>query len=117
MANTPEGRVKTAVKKRLEHYGVLPFIHAADAKGPVQGMFWMPVQGQFAVHGVHDFVGLWHGVFFSIETKSPKNHVDATEPQRAFKAAVDKCGGIAVIGARDATCVDFIAETIGGVTK
>lgn len=113
---TPEGRIKAAVKKRLEHYGVLPFIRAADHAGPVAGMYWMPVQGRFAVHGVHDFVGLWSGVFFSFETKAPNNYVDATEPQRAFKTAVDKSGGIAFVGVRDASAVDALAEMIQQMT-
>lgn len=109
---TPEGRIKDAVKKRLEHYGVLPFIKAADASGEVNGTYWMPVQGQFAVHGVHDFCGVWHGLFWSIETKAPNNPVDATEPQRAFAMAVTKAGGISFIGVRDACAVDALYHLI-----
>lgn len=109
---TPEGRIKAAVRKRLEHYGVLPFIKAADETDGVNGHYWMPVQGQFAIHGVHDFTGVWDGWFWSIETKAPNNKVDATEPQRAFQIATIKSGGISFIGVRDASAVDELARII-----
>lgn len=111
--STPEGAVKKAVKAKLEHYGVLPFVQAADATGrQVAGMYWMPVQGQFAVHGVHDFCGVWDGQFFSLETKAPGNPVDATEPQEAFKVASLRTGGISFVGVRDASAVDRLAALI-----
>lgn len=110
---TPEGKVKDAVKKRLEHYGVLPFIHAADATSrEVVGMYWMPVQGLGSVHGVHDFCGCWHGVFWSLETKAEDNPVDATEPQYAFNKASLRTGGISMVGVRSADAVDRLAELI-----
>lgn len=111
--STPEGAVKKAVAARLEHYGVLPFTKAADHTGiGPNGMYWMPMQSLGAVHGVHDFVGCWNGVFFSLETKAPNNPVDATEPQRAFQVATLRTGGIAFIGVRDASAVDEMAKLI-----
>lgn len=108
-----EAAVKREVKKRLEHYGVLPFIHACDSPDPrVQGLYWMPGQGAYSVQGVHDFVGCWNGVFFSLETKAPDNPVDATEPQQAFRTAVLRTGGIALVGVRDASAVDHLAQLI-----
>lgn len=112
MAKTPEAKVKDAVKKRLIEYGVLPFMHAADEPGGVAGVFWFPVQGQFAVQGVHDIVGLWDGYFWSMETKAPNNPVDATENQRAFQLATIKAGGISFIGVRDASVVDELYRLI-----
>lgn len=110
---TPEGAVKDAVKKRLEHYGVLPFIKAADApSSAVRGTYWMPVQGRFSIHGVHDFCGVWDGWFWSIETKAPTEKEDATEPQRAFQEAVLKAGGISLIGVRGALAVDHLYHLI-----
>lgn len=108
---TPEGKVKEAIKKRLAHYRVMPFTQAAD-NFSAQGMYWMPVQGQFAVHGVHDFCGVWDGVFFSLETKAPDNKVDATEPQLAFADASHRCGGISLVGVRDASAVDRLFDMI-----
>lgn len=104
-----EKHVKDDVKKRLKHYGVLPFTEAADTKEPIAGIYWMPVQGPFAVHGVHDFGGVWYGIPWSIETKAPDNKVDATEPQRAFQSAMLKAGAISLVGVRDASAVDDLA--------
>ena len=85
MATTPEGRVKAAVKKALAERNVHPFIDVANGKVTgAQGMFYMPVAGPFSVHGVHDFVGCWHGVFFSIETKSPDNTKDETTRNKSL---------------------------------
>lgn len=118
MAKTSEGKVKDAVKARLEHYGVLPFIKAADAVGrEVVGMYWMPGQGAYAVQGVHDIVGCWSGVFFSLETKSEDNLVDATGPQEAFKVASLRCGGISFVGVRSVEAVDQLAQLIRDRTE
>lgn len=105
---TPESKVKDAIKKALMAEGVVPFsdIVAGRAKGHT-GFFYMPVAGPFAVHGVHDFVGCWHGVFFSLETKAPNNPEDATELQQKFKQAVSDAGGVSFVGVRD---VSVIAE-------
>lgn len=108
---TPEGIVKEAVKKRLEHYGILPFTKAADTRA-ASGMYWMPVQGAFAVHGVHDFCGVVHGIFFSLETKAPNNKVDATAPQQAFQDASTRAGGVSFVGVRSAAAVDAMVAEI-----
>lgn len=109
-----EKHVKAAVRKRLESHGVLPFNTIADMKdvSEVRGTYWMPVQGAYAVHGVHDFFGVWDGVPFSLETKAPDNKVDATEPQRAFQFAITVAGGISLVGVRDADVVDRLHELI-----
>lgn len=109
---TPEGRVKEAVKKRLHQYGVLPFTKAAHVDEPVNGTYWMAVQGPFAVHGVHDFVICWHGVMCSIETKAPDNPEDATAAQEDFRVAVTKAGGIALTGVRSAEAVDRLHQLV-----
>lgn len=112
MATTPEGRVKAAVKKRLEHYGLLPVTKAPDHPGPIEGFFFMPHAGPGSVWGIHDFVGCWRGIFFSLETKAPNNREDATEPQRAFQLATTKAGGISLVGVRDASAVDRLYELV-----
>lgn len=56
MAQTPEGRVKAAVKKVLDEYGV---------------WYYMPVQNGMGVTGIPDFVCCWNGWFIGIETKAP----------------------------------------------
>jgi hypothetical protein len=114
---TPEGRVKEQVKKALHSYGVLPFTKAADTDAEVSGTYWMAVQGPYAVHGVHDFTGVWFGIFWSIETKAPDNPEDATASQEAFRVAVTKAGGIALTGVRDASAVDRLYQLIMERTK
>lgn len=110
---TPEGRVKEQVKKRLHRHKVWPFTKAAGfASEDVNGTYWMAVQGPFAVHGVHDFTGCWHGIFWSIETKAPDNPEDATAAQEDFRIAITKAGGIALTGVRSADAVDRLAQLI-----
>lgn len=110
--STPEGKVKAAVRKRLEHYGLHPITKAPDQPGNIEGFFFMPHAGPGSVHGIHDFVGCWRGTFFSLETKAPNNKQDATEPQRAFQQATTKSGGLSFIGVRDASVVDELAALI-----
>lgn len=107
---TPEGAVKAAVKRRLEEHNILPFTKAADVHS--DGFYWMPVQGPFAVHGVHDIVGVYLGRFFSLETKAPDNKVDATGPQAAFREASHHAGGFSYTGVRDAMVVDVMVRHI-----
>jgi hypothetical protein len=115
---TPEGRVKEQVKKKLHAYGVHLFTKAADMPdSEVEGTYWMAVQGPYAVHGVHDFTGVWFGIFWSIETKAPDNPEDATASQEAFRVAVTKAGGIALTGVRDASAVDRLYQLIMERTK
>ena len=110
---TPEGKVKDAVKKRLHAHGVYPFMKVVDMDpASVRGIYWMPVQGPFAVQGVHDFVGVWGGVPFSIETKAPNNPQDATENQQSFQYALSLAGGVSLIGVRSADAVDELSKRI-----
>lgn len=113
MAQTPEGRVKAAVKKRLTEYGLVHLTKVDDSgAGNMEGFFFMPVAGPYSVHGIHDFVGCWQGVFFSIETKAPDNPEDHTPAQLRFKTAVNGSGGLAFTGVRDASVVDELARMV-----
>lgn len=111
---TPESKVKQAVRKALASFGVHPFMDVATGKvqGPVAGTYYMPVAGPFSVHGVHDFVGCWHGIFWSIETKAPENPEDATVHQENFRLAVTLSGGISLVGVRDASAVLALRELV-----
>lgn len=112
MAQTPEAAVKKAVKERLVKYGLRPLGNVNDMQEDLEGFFFMPVAGPFSVHGIHDFVGCWRGVFFSIETKAPNNPEDHTQAQLRFRVAVCRSGGIAFTGVRDASVVDTIAALV-----
>lgn len=113
MKTTPEGKVKASVKKRLVEYGLaqLSAVQINDVED-LEGFFFMPVAGPYSVHGIHDFVGCWRGVFFSIETKAPDNSEDHTAAQERFLVAVTRSGGIALTGVRDAGAVDRLAQEI-----
>lgn len=111
MAQTPEGKVKNAVKRRLIEYGLVPLTQAGDIPS-LEGFFFMPVAGPYSVHGIHDFVGCWHGKFWSIETKAPDNPEDHTPAQERFWKAVNMSGGIAFTGVRDASVVDELARRV-----
>ena len=56
MASTPEGKVKTAVKKYLTS---------------IDAWYCMPATGGFGQSGVPDFLVCWKGLFYGIETKAP----------------------------------------------
>lgn len=112
MASTPEGKVKAAVKKRLEHYGLHAVTKAPDQPGTIEGFFFMPHAGPGSVWGIHDFIICWRGIFCTIETKAPNNPQDATEPQYAFQTATTKAGGISLVGVRDASAVDRLYELV-----
>lgn len=110
---TPEGRVKNAVKKRLAEHGVYPFeVVAAGMHPDAAGSFYMPVAGPFSVHGVHDFVICWKGVFCTLETKAPDEPSDETVHQGRFRTAINSTGGIALTGVRSADAVDHLASLI-----
>lgn len=114
MSKTPEGKVKDAVKKALREAGLYLFSDYVkqSPKDPIEGFFYMPVAGPFSVHGVHDFVGCWRSVFFTIETKAPDASEDCTQLQAEFMKATLASGGISVVGARDAACVPLIKELV-----
>jgi hypothetical protein len=112
MAQTPEARVKKAVKERLVEYGLVPLTKIEEATENIEGFFFMPVAGPYAVHGIHDFVGCWNGMFFSIETKAPDNPEDHTAAQERFLVAVTKSGGVSFTGVRDASVVDRLAQEV-----
>ena len=82
MATTPEGKVKTAVKKRLKELGV---------------WFCMPMGTGFGNSGVPDFLCCWEGQFLAIETKAPGKRSNTTTLQNIQIAGINKAGGIAVV--------------------
>lgn len=57
MAQTPEGKVKDAVKKELRKRDI---------------WYFMPMQNGFGVVGIPDFICCWEGTFLAIETKAPR---------------------------------------------
>jgi len=78
MAQTPEGRVKDAVKKFLKARGV---------------WYYMPVQNGMGVVGIPDFVGCKDGRFVGVETKAPGKLKNLTANQKARKREIESAGG------------------------
>lgn len=72
MAQTPEAKVKVAIKRQLLSWGL---INAGISNVPVSctGWFYMPQNMGMGVSGIPDFVGAIGplGRFFSIEAKAP----------------------------------------------
>lgn len=113
MSKTAEGHVKSDIKRALANLHVYPFMEVAAGMHPdAAGTYFMPVAGPYSVHGIHDFVGCWSGVFFSIETKAPDNPDDETAHQGKFRIAFANCGGISVTGVRDTEAVFQIRDYV-----
>lgn len=93
MAQTPEGKVKAAIKKYLDSEG---FWRAA-AKRPdvVKGWYYMPVSNGMGIHGIPDFVCTYNGRMFCIEAKAPKGVL--SEHQKMRHEEIRAAGGIVVV--------------------
>lgn len=77
--STPEGKVKTRVKKLLDEHG-------AWHNWPVPAGYGIPML---------DCVGCHHGTFFAIETKAPGQKL--TPRQEFIKAEIEQAGGIVFV--------------------
>lgn len=105
---TPEGRVKAAVKKELERWGLVPAFRVREflANGtPFDGWYYMPVQSRFSVKGIPDFVGIWKSVGWGIETKAGDN--EPTAHQQDQLQAIEHAGGVAAVVSDVSQLADF----------
>lgn len=82
MASTPEGSVKTRIKRYLNKLGVYHF---------------SPIGGAFAVHGVPDIICCVRGLFVGIEVKAPGKERTVTPNQRHHLDRIMDAGGIAIV--------------------
>ena len=110
--STPEGRVKSKLKKYLKDKGIL---------------YFMPVSNGMGTHGVSDFiacvpveitadmVGQKMGVFTAIEAKAEglrgKENRGASPLQMTFLAKVMSHYGLGMI----ADCVEDVAEVLDAI--
>lgn len=85
MASTPEGKVKTKVKKLLDSYGALHF---------------SPMGTGYGVSGVSDIIALVCGTMIAIECKAD-GHKKPTELQLNFLRKVIDGGGRGLVIHRD----------------
>jgi hypothetical protein len=79
---TPEGRVKTAVKRWLVDRGIWYFMPAANGYGKA---------------GIPDFVCCWKGRFLAIETKAPGKIRNTTTMQDAQIEGIRVALGTAIV--------------------
>jgi len=82
MSQTPEGKVKDAVKKVLNKHGV---------------WYFMPMQNGFGVVGIPDFICCWNGHFLAVETKAPGKRVQTTENQKRRIEEIQGHGGFTIV--------------------
>jgi hypothetical protein len=80
--DTPEGKVKKAVKEFLIEHGV---------------WFYMPVQTGYGVAGIPDFICCWRGLFVAIECKAPGKESRTTPAQRRTLTEIHEHGGRAMV--------------------
>ncbi len=80
MAQTPESKVKAAVKKILDAHGVYHFSPAANGYGRV---------------GVPDIICCVNGYFLALECKAGKGKTTALQDRELV--AITKAGGLSVV--------------------
>ena len=85
MASTPEGLVKTKIKRILNDAGALHF---------------SPYMAGMGVAGVSDIIALYKGRFIAIEAKADATK-KPTELQKKFLGQVESNGGIALVVHKD----------------
>lgn len=79
---TPEGKVKTEIKRYLN---------------AINAWYFMPVQNGMGVVGVPDFVACVRGRLVGIECKAPGKLGNVTENQRRQLTGINEAGGIGVV--------------------
>lgn len=85
MASTPEGLVKTKIKKILNEYGALHF---------------SPYMAGMGVAGVSDIIALYKGTLIAIEAKADATK-KPTELQKKFLNSVVDNGGVGMVIHKD----------------
>lgn len=93
MADTPEGKVKKAIKKWLIAKGV--WFAGQPAPAVVTGWMHMPVAAPLGVHGIPDFCGIYKFKPLYIEAKAPGKQ--PTDNQLARHKEIRTAGGIVIV--------------------
>ena len=85
MASTPEGLVKTKIKRILNEYGAMHF---------------SPYMAGMGSAGVSDIIALYKGTFIAIEAKADATK-KPTELQKKFLFGVEVNGGLPLVIHKD----------------
>lgn len=99
MAQTPEGRVKDAIKKYLASLR-----HC---------WFFLPVSNGMGSMGIPDIICCYRGIFVAIETKAPGKLGNVTPLQRAKIDAINNAEGFALA----VDCVAAVRELIAKIDR
>ena len=102
---TPEGKVKEAIKKRLNKAGIWQAGQPKPAE--VRGWYYMPVPNGMGVHGIPDFVCCINGLFVGIEAKAPGKVKDTTINQQKRHTEIISAGGVVLV-VDDASQLDVL---------
>jgi len=97
MASTPEGLVKTKIKKILNEYNALHF---------------SPYMAGMGVAGVSDIIALYKGRFIAIEAKADATK-KPTELQKKFLFGVEVNGGLPLVIHKDN--INDLREILDGI--
>jgi Holliday junction resolvase len=95
MAQTPEGKVKAAVKKILDKHGVYHF---------------SPATGGYGRSGIPDIICCHHGKFIAIECKAGKGTTTVLQ-ERELEAIRAHGGAALVINELNLRDIDTVLET------
>jgi len=93
MATTPEGKVKAAVRKILDKYGVYHFMPPGMGLGRA---------------GIPDIIGCKNGHFIAIECKAGKGKVTALQERELV--AICNAGGFTFIARED--CLEELEKEL-----
>jgi Holliday junction resolvase len=93
MATTPEGKVKAAVRKILDKYGVY---------------YFMPPGMGLGRAGIPDIIGCKNGHFIAIECKAGKGKVTALQERELV--AICNAGGFTFIARED--CLEELEKEL-----
>ena len=99
MASTPEGLVKTKIKKILNEYNALHF---------------SPYMAGMGVAGVSDIIALYKGRFIAIEAKADATK-KPTELQKKFLFGVEVNGGLPLVIHKDN--INELREILDGIEE
>ena len=95
MAQTPEGKVKDAVKKELRKRDI---------------WYFMPMQNGFGVVGIPDFICCWEGKFLAIETKAPGKRGQTTANQDRIISEIKDHWGKALVVDDVSQLIDYLED-------
>lgn len=122
MSDTPEGRVKKMIKRKLIAHFIFPADDDCfeDFTERVDGWFYMPSQNGMGVTGIPDFVGLYSpygtdlpAAAWMIEAKASGGSLTANQQRR--KNEVERLGCVHAVVSNEQEMDDFLETLLGSI--